>query len=141
MADPFTLAVAGLTGLTGFQGSKAEKEQGRAEQAAAMFNADIIEKRGLQEETLIRRRSKQQQGLARVAIAKSGITVSGSALDALAESAANAEIDALNARFDATTQARLQRMQGQVAQRVAKQRSGARLLSTVADVGSVLLNA
>lgn len=134
MADPFTILAVGSALLGGAQGASAPRQQGRATQQAAEFNAKLAEVRGAQQEGLLRRRSRRRQGAIRTAIAKSGVTLEGSPLQAMADSAAEAEIDALNARFDAMANARLFRMQGQQARRQARQPSASSLLSTGAQI-------
>jgi hypothetical protein len=71
----------------------------------------------------------RQQSTTRTAIAKSGVTASGTPLNVLAESAANAEIDALNARYEAFNEAASLRRGGKEAQKTSYVRAGSRLLT------------
>ena len=104
-------------------------QQGRAEKKAADFNALVSEERGKQQERLIRRNTKRQLGKIRASVAKSGVRMEGSPLEVLAESAANAEVDALNARYNARIQAQVQRDTGKVRERQARYKAGASLLA------------
>lgn len=144
--------------IGGFQQARATREAGRAqadaireqaaaEERAANFNADLLEQQGLQREAFLRRRSRQAQGGVRARIAKSGVRLEGSPLQALAQGAAESEIDALNVRFDAQTQARLERMAGrnavaqgnraaENARRQASQQATAILLQTVGQAAN-----
>lgn len=139
MADPVTagLFISGGTQLLGgITQASGARQEGKAAQAAAEFNAQISEAQGKQKESLIRRRGRRQLGRMRASIGKAGVTIEGSPMEAMADQAAEQEIDALNARFDAMANARLQRMGGQAAAKRGKRESAAALLGTVTNIGS-----
>ena len=137
MGDPVTTTlIAGSQLLGGAMKAKGSRSAGRAAQQAAEFNADIIEQQGLQKEGLLRRRSRRQLGRMRTAIAKSGVQLEGSPLEALAASAAESEIDVLNARFDSQTAAKLERMGGASARKSANRAATAELLNTGLNLAS-----
>lgn len=95
--------------------------QGEAEGAAADYNAAVDEqnaqlalKQAGEQERRTRLISRKQIGKQRANIGSSGITLEGSALDALEESAANAELDALNVRYQGQLQAYAYRTRSQL---------------------------
>lgn len=138
MSDPFTMAIGGMAAIGGGLQAKGMLDQGAAEKAASEYNALISEEKGRQQEALIRRESRRHRGRMRAAIAKSGVTTEGSPLIALAESAANAEFDALNARVSAQAEARLSRKAGRTAQKQAKLGALGSVLQTGAQVGGMM---
>ena len=78
----------------------------RAQAQAAQTNAEIANNnaRGARlaanaNEEAARRKSSYSRGQQRAAIGQAGIAYEGSALDVLGQSAANAELDALNIRY------------------------------------------
>lgn len=105
-AAPY-MAVAGTLMAAG--GARA---QGQAAQAAANYNARSAEIEAQSREAAQRASSARELSAARAAIGKSGATMEGTPLMVLAESAANAEIDALNTRYTGQRQASLYRAQG-----------------------------
>ena len=68
-------------------------------------NAERALKAGLREEARIRRRGRHKMGQLRVAQSASGVSRSGSVIDVLSESARNVEMDALEVRYRAQSQA------------------------------------
>ena len=106
-------------------------QQGKAENAAAQFNAQTAEQEAASKESLIRSQAARQMGAIRSQIGKSGATTAGTPLLVLAESAANAEIDALNAQYTGQRQAALYRAGGQNAKSQGRAMAGTKLLSNV----------
>lgn len=84
---------------------------------------------GASRERAQREESWRRLSSIRSQIGKSGATASGTPLLVLAESAANAEIDALNTRFGSTLQQSLYGMQGRNAKRAGTIGAGASLLT------------
>ena len=89
-----------LGGFLGYKGNQAAAKQA---QATAEFNAKVAEneaillqRRKIAEEANMRKASERQVATQRVATASAGIQMSGSALEALADSYFNTEMDALN---------------------------------------------
>lgn len=72
---------------------------GKAQSQAAEHNAKVAKLQGSIESQRIRKNARIQQASARATISKSGVTSSGTPMTVLAESAANAEIDAINAAW------------------------------------------
>ena len=104
-------------------------QQGEAAEQAAMFNAELREIEGREKERLIRKRGRADLSRIRAAIGKSGVTSAGSPMEVLAESAANAEMDALNARFGYQTDATVIRAEGRSRKRASRISAAASLLS------------
>ena len=94
-----------LGGFLGYKGNQAAAKQA---QATAEFNARVAEneavllaRRKTTEESNMRKASERQVATQRVATASAGIEMSGSALEALADSYFNTEMDALNIQYAA----------------------------------------
>lgn len=120
---------AGLAIFGSLLGAAGDLREGAAAKAAAEENARRTLYDAYNSENIFRQRFARQQSTARTTVAKSGVTMSGSALEVLAESAANAEIDALTSRYDAINQANSLRRQGKEAQKASYWKAGTRLLS------------
>jgi len=120
----------GLAILGGLLGAAGDLKEGAAARSAAEGNARRTIFDAYSAEELFRRRVDRQQSTTRTAIAKSGVTASGTPLNVLAESAANAEIDALNARYEAFNEAASLRRSGREAQKASYIKAGSRLLSS-----------
>jgi hypothetical protein len=108
--------------------------QARGIEDAARYNAGMAISEASSRETLIRKSSDRQLGTIRSQIGKSGATGQGTPLMVLAESAANSEIDALNARMSGFNQATLYGMQGANARRAGNLQAGASLLSGIGKI-------
>lgn len=104
-------------------------QQGKAAQAAANYNAQSAEMEAQSREAAQRAQATRQLGATRAAIGKSGATSEGTPLMVLAESAANAEIDALNTRLTGQRQANLYRARGANARTQGYISAGASLLT------------
>ena len=141
------LAVASLT--IGVIQAQAQLEEGKQEQKAQEFNAqiagqqaDLVRKKADLGEFKARKRLKAFSSEQRALFAKSGVTLSGSPLDVIQDSAANAEFDIAIDRFNLETQARgfeseaeQRRVLGKQARRRSKLRAGITLLTSVASAG------
>lgn len=120
-----TLATAGSA--LGVMGAL---QAGRAEASAANYNAEMARREAESKEALQRQQSSRQIAGIRAGISKSGVTFEGTPLMVLAESAANAEIDALNTRYSGQMESNLYRMRGQAAKTASYYRAGTTLLSS-----------
>lgn len=106
-AIPLLPLVAGLSGLTSFAGFLQQRAQGEATAQAADYNAKSLEQQaaatslqaGAAEEAK-RRETRAAFGKTRAAGAEFGLLESGSFADVYRQSAAAAEIDALNIRYE-----------------------------------------
>lgn len=104
------------------------RQQGKAAAAAADYNAQATLAEARSREAAQRAESQRRLGTIRANIGKSGATSEGTPLMVLAESAANAEIDALNTDWTAQRQANLYRMSGSNARRQGNLMAGTALL-------------
>lgn len=102
-----------VTGLGGILGGVGAIRGGAAEANAANYNAQVAEQnatlarqQAAEEERKSRVQSKKELGAARANYGASGITLEGSPLDSLEESAAAAELDALQIRHSGEVKAR-----------------------------------
>ena len=102
-------------------GGVASYEAGKYNRAAARSEAISAEREGAAEEARIREAARFQMGAQQAAQAENGFQPgTGSALDALQESAINATMDALTARRQAQAKARSLRASGAVAYAAGK---------------------
>jgi len=99
------LAVGGKV-LGGVMGAKGANQAARAAQQVAEYNAQVAENEAIllqrektAQEASVRRQSERLIGAQRVAVAKSGIQMSGSALQALADTYFNREKDAARIQY------------------------------------------
>lgn len=90
---------------------------GRSAEKAADFNADLMLAQGKSEAKRIRRMGDFQQGEIRANVAKAGVTMSGSALEAYSEAVAVNETDALMTEYNAKTGAAAERFRGKMEKR------------------------
>ena len=126
---PMAMAAVGTVMQAG-----AIRQQGKAENAAAQFNAQSAEQEAAAKADLIRSQAARQIGATRAQIGKSGATTAGTPLMVLAESAANAEIDALNATYTGQRQAALYRAGGANARSQSRTMAGTTLLSGMSKI-------
>jgi hypothetical protein len=136
-----TAATAGLIGTGGafaagqalmtagtLMGVAGGIQAGRAAGASAKFNAAMSQMQARQQEQQIRTQARRQIGAVRANVAKSGVTMEGTPLLVMAESAANAEVDALNARWTGDARASMYHAQGKADRRQASLNAGTSLL-------------
>lgn len=118
MAAAIPFIVMGLSAISAIMGAKQAQAQGQAasdaansQSQAAEYNASIARQnaqtaleQGNANEEAQRRKARVALGAQRAAIAEAGIGTSGSASDLVRQSAAAAELDALNIRYGAQLQ-------------------------------------
>lgn len=106
--EPGTMAAIAAGGqvLGGVMGAKGANQAARAVQQVAEYNAKVAENEAIllqraktAEEAALRRQSDRLIATQRVATAKSGIQMSGSALQALADTYFNREKDAARIQY------------------------------------------
>lgn len=149
--EPLMLLAAGgsiLGGVVGAQGAKAagagQVQQAQADAAASDYNARITRQEAAAEESRRRRESARQLGQIRSGRAKSGVTMEGTPLMVLEESAELAEIDALSARWSGDASAKLDEQRARSARasipyinKATRYNVGASLLSGIAGAASI----
>ena len=142
-----TLAAIALIG--GAVSAFGQFQEGQKLQKAQEFNAQIAEEeaqltrtRGFLEEFKARKRLKRFTGRQVAAVAKSGIQFTGSPLDVIQDSIANAELDIAIDKFNIETgarslesEARQRRFLGKEAARAGTIRAGTTLLTSTAQFG------
>lgn len=116
--------------LTGLFGAVGANQQAEANAQIAEYNAQLERRRGLAEEERRRRESAVRIGALKAAVGKSGVTMEGTPLLILAQSAAEAEVDALNARWSANQSAQLDEMRARNYRTAGKINMGTSLLKT-----------
>lgn len=104
--EPLTALAVGGQVLGGVMGAKGAGQAARAAQQLAEYNAKVAENEAIllqraktAEEAALRRQSDRLIATQRVATAKSGIQMSGSALQALADTYFNREKDAARIQY------------------------------------------
>jgi hypothetical protein len=118
-----------LGGLGTLMSAGAARAEGKAAQAAANYNAEAAMMESRSRESAQRAEASRRLSTIRANIGKSGATTAGTPLMVLAESASNAEIDALNTQYSGIREAAVYRAQGTNARRAGNVRAGASLLS------------
>jgi len=115
-AIPIAGLISGLGAVFGayssIQQGKAQSAQYKSQQQADLYNAKVQEQNAAtirqqasaREETQ-RRQARQILGEQRASLAQAGIGLEGSAADIYGQSAANAELDALNIRYEGELEA------------------------------------
>ena len=105
--DPVTIAAGASAGL-GFLGFKGNQAAAEAARQTGEYNAKVRENEAIlvarqkvEEEANLRRQSKRLVSTQRLATAASGIEMSGSPLQALADTYFNTEMDALKIQYAA----------------------------------------
>ena len=109
--EPLTAVAIGGQVLGGVMGAKGANQAARAAQQVAEYNAKVAENEAIllqraktAEEASLRRQSDRLIATQRVATAKSGIQMSGSALQALADTYFNREKDVARIQYASSIQ-------------------------------------
>jgi len=110
--------------------------QGKAEQQAYEQSADLITQSAALEKEKITREATIMQGTQRAAYARSGVKISGSALDVMLNTASNYEYDKMIVDYNAKLQSSQQRYYGQQAYSQGMFKVGQSLLSYGANAFS-----
>jgi hypothetical protein len=122
-------AAASLAG--GVMGAAGDQQTAAAQAQANEYNARLTLAQAKADEELIRRNADTQMGQSRAAISKSGVTMEGTPLLVMAESAANEEMDVLNNRWAAQGTANLYRMGADNAVTAGRIGAGSSLLAGI----------
>lgn len=105
MADPFTWIAIGSTVLSTAStiiDTNAAKAQAGAEAKVADYNAEIAGQQAGVAEDAQRRKAREFLARQRAAIGQAGIGLTGSSITLANQSATEAELDALNIRYEGT---------------------------------------
>lgn len=133
---------------SGVMSAQASLNQGKMDHALANYNARIDEvnasrvmEKGYRDQEALRRNFDKFRGQQKAAIGKSGVAFSGSVLDVLADSAAEAELDAMNIKFNAMREAAglesdaaMTRATGDIARSQSRMRATGELIDTAGRV-------
>ena len=132
------LPVMALSQTVGVLGTVASAfgaiQQGKAEQNAANYNAAAARADAASREAAQRTQAQRQLSGIRANVAKSGATMAGTPLMVLAESASNAEIDALNTRRSGAIESDIYTARGRNARTAGNLRAGTSLLSGMSRI-------
>jgi len=142
-----TAATAGLFGAGGafslgatlgtvgsVAGAMGALQSGSADKNAANYNAQAARSDAASKEAAQRVNAQRQLGSIRANLGKSGATTAGTPLMVLAESASNAEIDALNTRRTGTVESDIYTARGKNARAAGNLRAGTSLLSGMSRI-------
>ena len=149
--SPVAIAAA-ATAASGFLQFKGAKAQAKAIERTADYNAKVAENEAIllqrartDQESQLRKNADRLEGTQRVATAKSGITMSGSPLEALADTYFNTEMDALRIQYASDVEqtrqiasANLIRAEGQAMKSAANTRAYANLLQSASRSATLL---
>lgn len=147
-----TTIAAGASAVGSFLGFKGNQAAAKAARQTAEYNAQVTEneavlvaRQKVDEERSLRQNAQRLIATQRVATAASGVQMSGSPLQALADTYFNTEMDALRiqyaadvAKTAAEAQATLERAQGRAQASALKTRSYASLLGGAERVSTLL---
>lgn len=137
MADPVTLAIIGASvgGAAQLGQTMANYQQGRAEADVLNNQARAVGAQTVQAEEAHRRDAREFLAKQTVAIGQAGIGYGGSAGDLQTQSAIDAELDALNIRYEGLT-----RMQGLKTEAKLKKKANtaALYLGSAAAIGNTM---
>ena len=151
MVNPLFIA-AGATAAAGFLSFKGAKAQAKAIQQTAEYNAQVEENNAVllqrartEQENNLRKNADRLGSTQRVATATSGITTSGSVLEALADTYFATEYDSLKIQYAsdieqtrAISTANLIRAEGRANKSAANTRAYANLLKAGSDTATLL---
>lgn len=135
--DPFTLAIAGaaMSAVGAISQGNAAKKSADYNAAIADRNAVVAQQQASANEEAQRKIDARRMGAARAGYGASGVTSDGSVLDVLGDSIAEAELNALNIRYEGKLAAQgygdtaaSQRAAGRNAQASGYMKAGASLL-------------
>lgn len=105
------LAVAAVQAVGSVVSGISQSSQAKSQAAYAKANAGLAEQQAESQAAVIREKARRLSGQNRAAIGASGVDISGSFLDALADSDIDAELDAQTARWNGKLEAMNQRGQ------------------------------
>ncbi len=137
-----------MSAISAIQQANSQSAAYKSQQQAADYNAAILTQNAASEraaanqrEEAQRREARQILGSQRASFAQAGTGLSGSAADVMAESATNAELDALTLRYEGDMRARGllaeaegEKFQGRVAGANAKQAKTAGYMNAVGSI-------
>jgi len=129
--DPVTMAAvaAGGAGLVGYKGNqqaaKAARQTAEYNAQVAENEAIILQRKKTAEEAAMRQSAERTIASQRVATAASGVQMSGSALQALADSYFATEMDALNIQYAADIEQTAKASEAALARAEGRARSSA----------------
>ena len=99
------VASTGLSLLSDERARDSEKDLTRRQARVSRQNARIVREQGAEDARRFRIFADKKLGSARAAVGASGIQLAGSALDSIAETARNLELDALSIEYEAEVRA------------------------------------
>lgn len=144
-----TIATSALGAYSAVQAGNAQSASYQSQSQAANYNAtiqkqnaDVAHQQANAREEAQRRQARQQLGKMRAAIAQSGTGLEGSNADIYGQSAANAELDALNIRYEGDLEARGLLAQSELSKydaRVAKMNASTSKTSGYLGAGAAIL--
>ncbi len=126
----FELLATFVQAAGAMQQSNAASKAANYNRKIDLYNANVTEQQGQIAETQLRQETARRLGAIRANVGASGLS-GGSAADLLQESAYNAEMDALNIRYNAKTKATGYRMSaGLNASKAASEQTGGYLAAS-----------
>jgi hypothetical protein len=127
-----------LAGAAAVMSAIGSVQAGQAQRKMANYNARVAEDTARSQGERQQDQVRRQMASARVAIGKSGVAVSGSPLDVLADSAAQAELDHQTILRQGAAQAGMDRYKGSMASRQGYFGAATSLLSSASKMAGGL---
>jgi hypothetical protein len=133
-ALPFIFA--GVSAVGSIMSANAQVQEGKAQEAAYNYNAQVTTQNAATEEEASRLKLRKLLGTQAAMYAKAGIDLSsGSPLLMLADTAAQGEQEALSIRYKGQNEANLQRFYGQQASKTATAKATGTLVTGLGNAG------
>jgi hypothetical protein len=114
-------------------------QMGQAKKAAGEYNAALVREQGVMDLYHIDKAEVATLSSARALYAKSGVTSSGSPLDAALQSAAGFELDKQVSNYNTQSRANMLEWEGKMAKKQADMSAGIQALEGAASLAMVLL--
>ena len=134
MADPLSILSLVGTGISAF----GSLQEGKQIQQADEYNAQLALEQGEMDVFQIEKEEAGLTSTQKAAYAKAGVTLSGSPLEVMLQSATNFEMDKATAKYNAESKANMLRYEGKVAKASGKFNAAKILMgSAVNTAGSI----
>jgi len=138
--DPATIAAAASAGqaILGFKGNRAlarqAKQLGEYQETVIKNEAEVLARRRTSQEIAVRQQAERLKGVQRVATAKSGVQMTGSPLQALADTYFSTERDAQRIQYAGSLEQTMAASQAAMARIEGKSRAAAFNMQAVSSL-------
>ena len=136
MCNPAIAAVAAIASAV--VSAAGQMQAGQAQKKMAEYNAQVAQGTANYQAARQQDKTRRLMASARVAVNKSGLTMSGSPLDVIADSAVQSELDHQAILRQGASQAAMDRTQGRIAQQAGYFGAASSLLSGASQAAGFL---